>query len=270
MIVSPPGLYLVAPGRTRAAAGGSWVRHRSPHTAGGERGAGRLSSVAVLRSLDVHLEVGKQRVFATSVGWPGWARSGRDEGAALDALVAYGPRYAKALASTRLRFSLPRSASDLKVVEHVVGDATTDFGVPSKAPATDDDALDVRELERLTTVLKACWGTFDTTADSAGGKALRKGPRGGGRELTKIRGHVLEGDCSYLANLGGKLARSRAGDVGEVRHAFLQALAARVRGDLPDRGPRGGRRWTPRYAVRRSAWHALDHAWEIEDRADDH
>lgn len=25
--------------------------------------------------------------------------------------------------------------------------------------------------------------------------------------------------------------------------------------------------WPPRYFVRRSAWHVLDHAWEIEDRA---
>jgi hypothetical protein len=31
-------------------------------------------------------------------------------------------------------------------------------------------------------------------------------------------------------------------------------------------GPRGGVHWTPRYFVRRAAWHMLDHAWEIEDR----
>jgi hypothetical protein len=27
------------------------------------------------------------------------------------------------------------------------------------------------------------------------------------------------------------------------------------------------KRWTPRYAAQRIAWHALDHAWEIEDRS---
>ena len=27
-------------------------------------------------------------------------------------------------------------------------------------------------------------------------------------------------------------------------------------------------KWPPRYAARRIAWHALDHAWEIEDRSD--
>jgi hypothetical protein len=29
----------------------------------------------------------------------------------------------------------------------------------------------------------------------------------------------------------------------------------------------GDRRWPARYAARRIAWHALDHAWEIEDRS---
>ena len=29
-----------------------------------------------------------------------------------------------------------------------------------------------------------------------------------------------------------------------------------------------GRTWTARYAARRIAWHALDHAWEMEDRSD--
>ena len=32
-------------------------------------------------------------------------------------------------------------------------------------------------------------------------------------------------------------------------------------------GPRGGKRWSARYFVRRAAWHVLDHAWEIEDRS---
>ena len=35
-----------------------------------------------------------------------------------------------------------------------------------------------------------------------------------------------------------------------------------------DGSPLADRRWTPRYAARRMAWHALDHAWEIEDRTE--
>lgn len=46
----------------------------------------------------------------------------------------------------------------------------------------------------------------------------------------------------------------------------MNALTAAVRQGLPERGPRGGKLWTPRYFVRRLAWHVLDHAWEIEDR----
>ena len=35
-----------------------------------------------------------------------------------------------------------------------------------------------------------------------------------------------------------------------------------------DGSPIAGKRWPLRYAARRIAWHALDHAWEIEDRSD--
>jgi hypothetical protein len=52
-----------------------------------------------------------------------------------------------------------------------------------------------------------------------------------------------------------------------VRRAVLDALAAAPRSGRVPQGPRGGKRWTVRYFIRRSAWHALDHAWEIEDRA---
>lgn len=51
-----------------------------------------------------------------------------------------------------------------------------------------------------------------------------------------------------------------------MRRTFEQMLLARHRGELPDNGPRGGQRWSSPFAIRRAAWHALDHAWEIEDR----
>jgi hypothetical protein len=54
--------------------------------------------------------------------------------------------------------------------------------------------------------------------------------------------------------------------VEHQRQAVLGALRAAARGEFPLLGPRGGRRWTPRYFVRRDAWHVLDHVWEIEDR----
>jgi hypothetical protein len=38
-------------------------------------------------------------------------------------------------------------------------------------------------------------------------------------------------------------------------------LAAAFRAGAP------GAKWPPRYAVRRFAWHVMDHAWEIEDKS---
>jgi hypothetical protein len=58
----------------------------------------------------------------------------------------------------------------------------------------------------------------------------------------------------------------KASDISAAREAFVAALHARNGGELPDAGSRGGRRWPARYVIRREAWHALDHAWEIEDR----
>ena len=56
--------------------------------------------------------------------------------------------------------------------------------------------------------------------------------------------------------------------LARTRQAILTTLSAAVRGEVPAREPRGGPRWTPRYFVRRLAWHELDHAWEIENRAE--
>jgi hypothetical protein len=54
--------------------------------------------------------------------------------------------------------------------------------------------------------------------------------------------------------------------MAEMREAFLRRLEAHARGE-PIENKRRTPPWTVRYCVRRSAWHALDHAWEIEDRA---
>lgn len=211
--------------------------------------------------MQVYLEVGPRRVFAGAVAWPGWCRSARDEAGALDALLVYAPRYRSAIAGARAGFKVP---PELEVVERLEGNATTDFGVPGVPPAIDREPLDGRERKRQIRVLRASWSAFDDAAEAARGSTLRKGPRGGGRSLAKIVEHLFEADRGYLGVVGG---RYDGKDMDELRDAFVDALEARARGDLPDRGPRGGKRWGARYAIRRSAWHALDHAWEIEDRA---
>lgn len=226
-----------------------------------------------LNKIDVYLEIGKKRAFAGASDWPGWCRSGRDEPSALQALLDYGPRYARVLHRTKLGFRTTTDISTFNVIERLEGNATTDFGAPGIPPSSDADPVDPVELQRFQRILKACWRAFDANVRAATGKALRTGPRGGGRELEAIIQHVLGGDAGYLAQFGWKPPKDDVDDLDELatqlertRQATLKALTSSARGEIPARGPRGGVRWKPRYFVRRVAWHVLDHAWEIEDR----
>jgi len=225
----------------------------------------------VSNPIDVYLEIGKKRTFAGALDWPGWCRGGRDAGAALQALCDYGPRYARVLDAAGLGFQAPAEAAAFAVVEQLAGDATTDFGTPGLAPSRDARPVNDAELRRFETLLQACWRAFDAAAQAAIGKELRKGPRGGGRDLERMVRHVLDADAAYLARFGCKVKPGEAADPDQelrrTRQAILDALAAAARGEPPGQGPRGGLRWTPRYFVRRVAWHVLDHAWEIEDRS---
>jgi hypothetical protein len=213
-------------------------------------------------AVDVYVEAGAKRVFAGAIAWPGWCRSARNEEDALEALVTYAPRYGKAIARRKLGFEPPRSASSLRVRERLKGNATTDFGAPAVAPTADDRrTFGERDAERLVTILRASWGALDRAARTAEGTTLRKGPRGGGRDLDKIVAHVREAEWGYLYATGGRPPTS-----GDARRLIERVLASRSRGEPPERVPRSGKLWSPRYFVRRTAWHALDHAWEIEDR----
>jgi hypothetical protein len=223
-------------------------------------------------AIATYLEVGAKRVFAGAVDWPGWCRAGRDDAAALQALFDYGPRYATVVKSARLSFQAPDDPAALKVRERLKGNATTDFGAPDIAPAADRKPFDEAEARRLLAVLRACWRAFDKAAEAAQGRDLRKGPRGGGRDVDAIAAHVLGAEESYLRQIGWKLKSDEAEDyearAARLRREVERALQAGARGELPERGPRGGKLWTPRYFARRAAWHVLDHAWEIEDRVE--
>lgn len=217
--------------------------------------------------VEVYLEVGKKRVIAGALDWPGWCRIGRDEAAALQALAEYWPRYAQVLGSADLGFPAPAGASAFVVVERLEGNTTTDFGAPDVAPAADAQPVGAAELERLQALLRACWHALDKAAQAAAGHELRKGPRGGGRDLGGVVDHVMHAEQGYLARLAWKRQPHTGDDeLRHTQHQVLAALAAAARGETPKRGPRGGVIWSPRYFVRRVAWHVLDHAWELEDR----
>ena len=189
----------------------------------------------------VYLEVGAKRVFASAADWPGWSRGGKNEKEALQALAAYAPRYARVV-------KLPRDVTDFEVVERQKGNASTDYGVPAMAAKAESKKLTARETERLISHLEACWKYLDQVRAKVP-QDLRKGPRGGGRDRDKMYAHVLDAELAYASALRVKL---KAPD----RRALLAAL----------RKPSPDAKWPVAYAIRRIAWHALDHAWEMEDR----
>jgi hypothetical protein len=212
----------------------------------------------------VYVELGKTRVFACALDWPGWCRSARGEEAALDALAGYAARYAPVARQAGVAF--PDSAGDaFTVLERLPGSASTDFGVPEQFATADTDPLDLPAATAMAALVVAAWQTFDRVA-AAAPEQLRKGPRGGGRDRDKMIDHVIASDTAYARKLGIKHRLMAIDDheaIAALRQAVLDVLCQESDGMPPVRNG-----WPTRYAARRIAWHALDHAWEMEDRAE--
>ena len=204
----------------------------------------------------VYLEVGSKRTFACALDWPGWCRVARDADAALQMLADYAPRYARV--AKRAGLTLPRD--DFDVVETLDGDATTDFGAPSAIPAVDRRAVDRRTAQRDVALLVAAWDELDAVARSSPA-SLRKGPRGGGRDRDAMVEHVIEAERSYARKVGVRMTAE------EWRTGHVALLRARLRDALGVASPAVQDGWPPRYLTRRTAWHVLDHAWEMQDKS---
>jgi hypothetical protein len=209
----------------------------------------------------VSVEATPKKVFATAVDWPGWSRSGKTEELALAALADHARRYAVAAAEARLPFE----PGDYEVVERTDGGRGTDFGVPSSITDLDRRPVDAAEAERQARLVEAAWTVFARVAAGAPAE-LRKGPRGGGRDRDKMVGHVAESDTYYAREIGISGKRPDPTDRPEID--ALRATMLEILRRSSDGSPLAGRTWTARYAARRIAWHALDHAWEMEDRSD--
>jgi hypothetical protein len=204
----------------------------------------------------VTVEAADRKVFVSAVDWPGWSRSGKTEELAIEAFLAAAARYAVVAQEAGLAFDA--DGVEVEPVERQPGDAETTFGVPSAIGEQDRRPVDEAEAARQAAIVEAAWAVFDRVSATAP-EELRKGPRGGGRDRTKIVGHVNDADGGYANAMGIK----GVDDVPARRAAMLDVLRRRS-----DGSPIAGRKWPPRYAARRIAWHALDHAWEIEDRTE--
>jgi len=217
------------------------------------------------KSIAVTIEHSPKKTFASAADWPGWSRSGKTEELALEALAAYAARYAAIADAEHRRFAAHPSLEDFEIVERNAGSAGTEYGVPSRPTEHDARPTDADEAARLAGLVRAAWEFFDRRA-AAAPEELRKGPRGGGRNTSKVVGHVMESDRAYANEMGIKVREFAPDDrpaIAAMREAMLDVL-----GTARDGQPLAGRRWPARYAAHRIAWHALDHAWEIEDRTD--
>ncbi|HEY5495999.1 MAG TPA: hypothetical protein VIK16_05020 [Candidatus Limnocylindrales bacterium] len=212
----------------------------------------------------IGVEATPKKTFASALEWPGWSRAGRDEAVAVAALAASAGRFAIVARGIGLAFG-PVEPGDIRVVERLPGTATTAFGAPDVVFAMDARPTDAADGERLATLVRAAWAVLDKVAAIAAAE-LRKGPRGGGRDRDAIVAHVVAAESAYARRIGLRLREPDPGDVGAV--AAIRAAITDVLARPTDGGPIPGGRWPARYAVRRIAWHVLDHAWEIEDRAE--
>ena len=196
----------------------------------------------------VYLEQGKTSVFAVSLDWPGWCRRAKTAELALEALDDYRRRYAKIP-------SIPFRAGNLEVVATLTGNATTDFGAPDARGPFDERVLAPEELSRQIAILQDCWNYFDDVVDHAPA-TLRRGPRGGGRDRDAVVDHVREAERHYCSRAGYRVAPRTPWD--EQRDVVVTTLRAETH----------AAKWPAAYAIRRCAWHIVDHAWEIEDKSD--
>lgn len=220
-------------------------------------------------TVDAVLEVAAKRSFASALAWPGWSRGGRSPDDAIAALVAYGSRYSLVAERAGIAFEAPTSVEAIVITERLRGGSGTEFGIPSTPARAEEEPIG-DDLDRLLALVRAAWDTFDEATAAAGGRPLATGPRGGGRDVARIIDHVRDAEVAYLSKLGSRAPAASDRPLRErleaLRTAFVDALTAIAAGEPVPTPSRTQKLWSPRYAVRRTAWHALDHAWELEDR----
>lgn len=210
---------------------------------------------------NIYLEVSEKKSVACSLEWPGWCRFAKTEAEAVWALMEYSPRY-KVIA---LRAGLEFNPDEPVVVERVQGDMGTSFGAPSIITTSDTAPLDAQTAKRGVALLQAAWAILDEVVATSP-STLRKGPRGGGRERDEVYRHVIEAERNYARKIGVRHKPFPPGDRNAL--AALREDIASVLSRPSDGLPLAPGGWPNAYALRRIAWHVIDHIWEIEDRRD--
>jgi hypothetical protein len=214
--------------------------------------------------LRVTLEIGPKgkMVAAVAPDWPGFERGAKTEEAAIERLQSYLPRYAQVarLAGMDGAFA---ALTTVDIVERYPGTGSTDFwGISFAFSSFDRQDLSSAELERELTLMQACWAFFDDVRSRVSAQ-MQKGPRGGGRDRDHIVLHTLGAEQTWAAKLGVHTPQGVNlidEGLGAYRDAYCNAIRA-----FHTEGKQA-RTWPLRYLIRHTAYHTLDHAWEMEDK----
>lgn len=205
-----------------------------------------------------------KKAAAFAVDWPGWSRGSTNTEEVVELLDSYRERYRPIAVAAGMTAEFD-TGGRLKIVEDRVGPGSTDFWGISFAPSSlEQEPMNDAELERKIALLQACWAYFDTVAARVSAE-MRKGPRGGGRDRDQIVSHVVRVESEDFAKrLGLPVSEGMAQTPTGLRK-HREAYVAGMRTYNAGSGKRM-RSWNLPFLIRHSAFHVMDHAWEMEDK----
>jgi hypothetical protein len=203
-----------------------------------------------------------KKVVAVAPDWPGLSRGATTEGAALELVRSYLPRYAAVAKQAGIEAELTPDAP-IDVVERYPGTGSTDFwGVSFAFSTFDHQVMSGEELDRELALMAAGWAFFDDVRRRVSAE-LQKGPRGGGRDRDQIVRHTIATEQDWAKKVGvlmpqGAVLTDEA--LAAYRDAYRDAIRAfHAEGKM-------ARTWPLRFLIRHTAYHTMDHAWEMEDK----
>lgn len=125
--------------------------------------------------------------------------------------------------------------------------------------------MDEGELDRKIKLLQAAWASFDSVAARVS-PDMQKGVRGGGRERDEIIGHVIRVESMDFARGVGIMVDDGNALIPDGIPAYREAYVAAMRDYNVGKVAKRMRSRTLPFLIRHSAFHTLDHAWEMEDK----
>ncbi|MFT3893308.1 MAG: hypothetical protein QM730_16905 [Anaerolineales bacterium] len=215
----------------------------------------------------VTLEFGPKgkKVVAVAPDWPGLERGAKTGEDAIEKLRSYIPRYSRVAKFAELDAEF-KTVRTVTVVEQYPGTGSTDFwGISFAFSSIDKQDMSGDELERELTLMQACWTFFDDVRRRVSAE-MQKGPRGGGRDRDRIVRHTFAAEQDW-ARMIGVLTPDDILLTGKELKAYRDAYCRAIR-DYHSQGKLAGKmaKWPLRYLIRHTAFHTLDHAWEMEDK----